>query len=74
MFEDIDRAEFFDPEEFSYRRGEALWPMSGSLVPIPRRDLARAGLERLPSPILRAGEAAANRWCVSENRGDGLQI
>jgi len=32
------------------------------LVPIPSRDLSRAGLERLPAAIGRAGEAAAWRF------------
>src|SRR6202795_4764816 len=36
--------------------------MSSELVPIPRRDLARAGLENLPAAIGRAGEAAAWRF------------
>jgi site-specific recombinase XerD len=36
--------------------------MSSELVPIPRRDLARAGMERLPAAISRAGEAAAWRF------------
>ena len=36
--------------------------MSSELVPIPRRDLARAGMENLPSAIGRVGEAAAWRF------------
>src|SRR6202171_6399767 len=36
--------------------------MSSGLVPIPRRDLARAGIENLPAAIGRAGEAAAWRF------------
>ena len=36
--------------------------MSSELVPIPPRDLARAGLENLPAAIGRAGEAAAWRF------------
>jgi hypothetical protein len=36
--------------------------MSRELVPIPSRDLARAGFERLPAAIGRAGEAAAWRF------------
>src|SRR5580700_580667 len=36
--------------------------MSSELVPIPPRDLARAGLDRLPAAIGRAGEAAAWRF------------
>src|SRR6202163_1030005 len=36
--------------------------MSSEMVPIPRRDLARAGLENLPAVIGRAGEAAAWRF------------
>src|SRR5580704_1998247 len=36
--------------------------MSRELVPIPSRDLSRAGLEALPSAIGRAGEAAAWRF------------
>jgi site-specific recombinase XerD len=36
--------------------------MSSELVPIPSRDLARAGLDRLPAAIGRAGEAAAWRF------------
>src|ERR1700722_6224886 len=36
--------------------------MSSELVPIPRRDLTRAGLEYLPAVIIRAGEAAAWRF------------
>jgi integrase/recombinase XerD len=36
--------------------------MSRELVPIPHRDLTRAGLEALPSTIGRAGEAAAWRF------------
>ena len=36
--------------------------MSAELVPIPSRDLARAGLDRLPAAIGRAGEAAAWRF------------
>src|SRR5579863_1555690 len=36
--------------------------MSTELVPIPRRDLARAGMETLPAAIGRAGEAAAWRF------------
>jgi integrase/recombinase XerD len=36
--------------------------MSSELVPIPRRDLARAGMDSLPAAIGRAGEAAAWRF------------
>src|SRR6266849_5198761 len=36
--------------------------MSSEMVPIPRRDLARAGLGILPAAIGRAGEAAAWRF------------
>src|ERR1700691_3791160 len=36
--------------------------MSSEIVPIPSRDLARAGLEHLPAAIGRAGEAAAWRF------------
>jgi site-specific recombinase XerD len=36
--------------------------MSSDIVPIPRRDLARAGIENLPAVIRRAGEAAAWRF------------
>src|SRR5579864_8673370 len=36
--------------------------MSAELVPIPRRDLARAGIENLPAAIGRAGESAAWRF------------
>jgi len=36
--------------------------MSSELVPIRSRDLARAGLDRLPAAIGRAGEAAAWRF------------
>jgi len=36
--------------------------MSAELVPIPRRDLARAGMESLPAAVGRAGEAAAWRF------------
>lgn len=36
--------------------------MSGDLVPIPRRDLGRAGLEGLPAVIGRSGESAALRF------------
>ncbi len=36
--------------------------MNAELVPIPRRDLSRAGLENLPVIINRAGEAAAWRF------------
>jgi integrase/recombinase XerD len=36
--------------------------MSTELVPIPRRDLARAGMENLPAAVGRAGEAAAWRF------------
>jgi integrase/recombinase XerD len=36
--------------------------MSAEIVPIPPRDLARAGLDRLPAAIGRAGEAAAWRF------------
>jgi integrase/recombinase XerD len=36
--------------------------MSSELVPIPRRDLARAGMENLPAAVGRAGEAAAWRF------------
>jgi integrase/recombinase XerD len=36
--------------------------MSSELVPIPRRDLARAGMESLPAAVGRAGEAAAWRF------------
>jgi site-specific recombinase XerD len=36
--------------------------MSIDLVPIPRRDLGRAGFERLPAVIGRAGERAAWRF------------
>lgn len=36
--------------------------MSTELVPIPRRDLARAGMESLPAAVGRAGEAAAWRF------------
>lgn len=43
--------------------------MSSELVPIPRRDLARAGMESLPAAIGRAGEAAAWRF-IEFLRGD----
>src|ERR1700737_1109755 len=36
--------------------------MSAELVPIPRRELTRAGFERLPAAIGRGGEAAAWRF------------
>ena len=36
--------------------------MSGDLVPIPQRELGRAGLEGLPAMIGRAGESAAWRF------------
>jgi hypothetical protein len=36
--------------------------MSHDMVPIPSRDLDRAGLERLPAMIARAGEGAAWRF------------
>lgn len=36
--------------------------MSSELVPVPSRDLARAGLDRLPAAIQRAGDAAAWRF------------
>src|SRR5579871_205329 len=36
--------------------------MSESLVPIPHRDLSRAGFDNLPAAITRAGEAAAWRF------------
>src|ERR1700680_3816632 len=36
--------------------------MSSEIVPIPPRNLARAGLENLPAAIGRAGEAAAWRF------------
>jgi site-specific recombinase XerD len=36
--------------------------MSADLVPIPRRELGRAGFERLPAAIGRAGEGAAWRF------------
>jgi len=36
--------------------------VSSELVPIPRRDLTRAGLERMPAVIGRAGNAAAFRF------------
>jgi integrase/recombinase XerD len=36
--------------------------MSSELLPIPSRELARTGLERLPAVIGRAGEAAAWRF------------
>jgi integrase/recombinase XerD len=36
--------------------------MSSDIVPIPRRELTRAGLENLPPVIVRAGEAAAWRF------------
>lgn len=36
--------------------------MTQDLVPIPRRDLTRAGLEKLPATIARAGERAAWRF------------
>jgi site-specific recombinase XerD len=35
---------------------------SSSLIPIPRRDLGRAGIDKLPAPIARAGEEAAWRF------------
>ena len=35
--------------------------MTREIVPIPRRDLGRAGLEKLPATIARAGEKAAWR-------------
>lgn len=37
-------------------------PMSTELVPIPDRQLARAGLEKLPAVIARAGEDTARRF------------
>ena len=36
--------------------------MSHDIVPIPSRDLDRAGLENLPAMIARAGEGAAWRF------------
>jgi hypothetical protein len=36
--------------------------MTGALVPIPRRELGRAGFERLPAAIGHAGERAAWRF------------
>lgn len=36
--------------------------MSSELVPIPRLELSRAGLEQLPAAIARSGEAAAWRF------------
>jgi integrase/recombinase XerD len=36
--------------------------MSSDIVPIPRREITRAGLENLPPVIARAGEAAAWRF------------
>jgi len=36
--------------------------VSSELVPIPRRDLSRAGMDNLPAAIGRAGEAAAWRF------------
>jgi site-specific recombinase XerD len=36
--------------------------MSSEIIPIPRRDLTRAGVENLPAVICRAGEAAAWRF------------
>ncbi len=36
--------------------------MSADLVPIPHRDLSRAGFENQPAIIGRAGEAAAWRF------------
>ena len=36
--------------------------MSGELIPIPHQELARAGFERLPAAIGRAGDAAAWRF------------
>jgi len=36
--------------------------MSSELIPIPKRDLSRAGLEQLPAAIARSGEAAAWRF------------
>jgi hypothetical protein len=36
--------------------------MSHELVPIPSRNLGRAGFERLPAAIARAGEKAAWRF------------
>src|ERR1700730_3879420 len=38
--------------------------MSGALVPIPRKDIKRAGLDTLPAVIAHSGEAAA--WCFVE--------
>jgi len=36
--------------------------MSSDLVPIPSRELSRAGMEQLPAAIGRAGETAAWRF------------
>ena len=36
--------------------------MPDNLIPIPSRQLARAGLDRLPAVIVRAGEKAAWRF------------
>src|SRR5256885_17220004 len=36
--------------------------MNRDLVPIPPRDLSRAGFRNLPAPIVRAGEKAAWRF------------
>jgi integrase/recombinase XerD len=36
--------------------------MNSELVPIPKRDLSRSGLEELPAAIARAGETAAWRF------------
>jgi hypothetical protein len=60
--DEIDPADFFDPEEFGHSptRSWISWTMSSDLVPIPRREIARAGLENLPPVIARAGEAAVD--------------
>jgi hypothetical protein len=44
--------------------------MSAELVPIPRRELSRAGLEQLPAAIGRAGDAAAWRFGSPTLSGD----
>ena len=36
--------------------------MSSEIIPIPQRDLARAGMENLPAAIGRAGDAATWRF------------
>ena len=64
MAHGIDPLDLFDPNEFGIEavRIFSIKTMNRDLVPIPRRELGKAGLGALPVIVARAGERAAWRF------------